>query len=151
MKLYSSDNHYTTAPMWEKVCNKISEQNIFNETWIESFRFRLWEIKWDNLKTSNDSNVAYNEFLDIFTSLYDDCLTRLKIKVKARNPNRHWITKDIAKSSRKKQKFYENNLKNRYPQNLATYKTYKNLLETIKRKSKKIYYSEKILSFKGDA
>ena len=150
MKLYSSDNHFTTAPRWEKVCNK-SEQNIFNETWIESFRFRLWEIKWDNLKTSNDSNVAYNEFLDIFTSLYDDCLPRLKIKVKARNPNRHWITKDIAKSSRKKQKFYENNLKNRYPQNLATYKTYKNLLETIKRKSKKIYYSEKILSFKGDA
>ena len=71
--------------------------------------------------------------------------------MKARNPNRYWITKDIAKSSRKKQKFYENNLKNRYPQNLATYKTYKNLLETIKRKSKKIYYSEKILSFKGDA
>ena len=42
-------------------------------------------------------------------------------------------------------------MKNRNPQNLATYKTYKNLLETIKRKSKKNYYSEKILCFKGDA
>ena len=42
-------------------------------------------------------------------------------------------------------------MKNRNPQNLATYKTYKNLFETIKRKSKKSYYSEKILSFKGDA
>ena len=42
-------------------------------------------------------------------------------------------------------------MKNRDPQNLATYKTYKNLSEIIKRKSKKNYYSEKVLSFKGDA
>ena len=42
-------------------------------------------------------------------------------------------------------------LKNCSPQNLARYKTYQNLFETIKRKSKKNYHSEKILSFKGDA
>ena len=42
-------------------------------------------------------------------------------------------------------------LKNCSPQNLTRYKTYQNLFETIKRKSKKNYYSEKILSFKGDA
>ena len=59
----------------KKMCNK-SEQHIhkriFHETSMESFRLRLREIKWDNLKTSNDSNLAYNEFLDTFTSLYDD-------------------------------------------------------------------------------
>ena len=44
-------------------------KRIFNETSIESFKLRLWEIKWDNLKTSNDSTLAYNEFLDTFTSL----------------------------------------------------------------------------------
>ena len=56
----------------KKFCNK-SEQyiykKIFNETSIGSFRLRLRETKWDNLKTSNNSNLAYNEFLDIFTSL----------------------------------------------------------------------------------
>ena len=36
-------------------------------------------------------------------------------------------------------------------QNLDTYQTYKNLSETIKRKSKKNFYPEKILSFKDDA
>ena len=40
-------------------------------------------------------------------------------------------------------------MKNRNPQNLATYKTYENLFETTK-KSKKNYYSEKILSFYSD-
>ena len=67
------------------------------------------------------------------------------------NTSKPWITKGIAKASKKKQKLNEKYLKNRNPQNLATYKTYKNLFETIKRKSKKNYYSEKILSFKGDA
>ena len=56
----------------KKICNK-SEQHIhkqiFKETSIESFRLRLREIRWDHLKTSNDSNLAYNEFLNTFTSL----------------------------------------------------------------------------------
>ena len=59
---------------------------------------------------------------------------RVKIKVKARNLFKPWKTKHNAKFSSKKQKLYEKYLKNRDPQNLATYKTYKNLLETIKRK-----------------
>ena len=41
-------------------------------------------------------------------------------------------------------------MKNHNPQNLATYKTYKNFFETIKRKLKKNYYSEKVLGSKGD-
>ena len=89
----------------KKMCNK-SEQHIheriFNETLIESFRLRLWEIKWDNLKTSNDSNLAYNKFLDTFTSLFPNCFPRVKIKVKARTSFKPWITKGIAKSSKKK-------------------------------------------------
>ena len=115
-------------------------QKIFNET---SFRFRLWEVKCDNLKTSNDSNLAYNEFLVTFTFLYDDCFPSVKIKVKARNSFRPWITKDITKSSKKKQKLYEKRLKNRNPQNLATCETYKKLFEAIKRKSKKTTIQER--------
>ena len=72
------------------------------------------------------------------------------MKVKAKNSFRPWITKGTNKS-KKKQKLYEKYLKNRNPQNFATYKTYKYLFGTIKRKLKKNYYSEKILSFKGNA
>ena len=66
------------------------------------------EVKWNNLKTSNDSNLAYDKFLDTFTSLYSVCFPRLKIKVKVRNRLRTWITRGIAKSSKKKQRLYEN-------------------------------------------
>ena len=73
--------------MWNKSEQHIHKQ-IFNEISIESFRLRLWEIKWDNLLTSNHTNLAYNKFLDTFPSLCDDCFPRVKIRVKARNPFR---------------------------------------------------------------
>ena len=62
-----------------------------------------------------------------------------------------WITKGTAKSSKNKQRLYEKFLKNRTPKNEETYKTYKNLFETIKRRSKKKFYSENLQKFKGDA
>ena len=79
-------------------------------TSIESFRLRLREIKRDNLKTSNGSNLAYNEFFYTFTSLYDNCFPNMKIKVKARNSFRTWITKGITKSSLRKNKNYMKNI-----------------------------------------
>ena len=84
----------------QKKMSTKSEQHInkqtFDETSIESFRLRPLKIKWDNLKTSSDSILAYNEFIGTFTSLYDDCFPRVKIKVKARHRFRPWTTKGIA-------------------------------------------------------
>ena len=48
------------------------------------------------------------------------------------------------------QKLYEKFLKHRTPINEAKYKAYKNLLETIKHKSKKRFHSEKFIKFQGD-
>ena len=54
----------------KKVRNKWEQHihnRIFNETSMESFRLRLREIKLDNLKTSDDLNLAYNEFQRLFS------------------------------------------------------------------------------------
>ena len=54
-------------------------------------------------------------------------------------------------------RLYENLLKNRTPKNEETCKTYKNLPQTIEKRSKKKFYSEKLLhseklqKFKSDA
>ena len=56
----------------------------------------------------------------------------------------------MAKPSKKKQKLYERFLKKRTPQNEQKYKNYKNLFETIKKKAKKIYCSNKLLKCTGD-
>ena len=54
----------------------------------------------------------------------------------------------MAKSSKKKQRLHEEFLKNRTPKDKEKYKTYKNLFENIKKRSKKKFYSEKLQSLK---
>ena len=99
-----------------------------------------------------DPNKAYKDFLDIFTDIYDNSFPKSEVKVKFKSDESPWITKGIAKLSKKKQRLYEKFLKNRTPKNEETHKkNYKNLFETIKKRSKKKFYSEKLRKFKGDA
>ena len=51
---------------------------------------------------------------------------------------------------KKKQKLYERFFKKHAPQNEQKYKHFKNLFETIKKKFKKIYYSNKLLNCTGN-
>ena len=71
-----------------------------------------------------------------------------KKELKPQKHNNPWITKEIKKSFKRKQKLYEKILKNRNEKNK---KSYKSLFESIKCKSKRIYYSSKILEFKNNA
>ena len=53
-----------------------------------------------------------------------------------------WITKDLVKSSKQKQKLYINFLKSKtFSTEKKIYKNYKNLFEKIKAKSKSNYFS----------
>ena len=62
-----------------------------------------------------------------------------------------WVTKGIAKFSKKKQRLYEKYLKKRNPEYGKVYKNYKSFFESIKKKSKKLYYYEKLLKLQGNA
>ena len=80
-------------------------------------------------------NEAYNKFLEIFTELYEEYFLIRKIKIKPKRALSPWITNGIAKSSKRKQKLYQKFFKHRTPINKVNYKAYKNLFETMKRKS----------------
>ena len=58
------------------------------------------------------------------------------------------MTKDLVKSSKKKQRLCEKFLKNRNPEKELNYKQNKTLFESLKKKSKKNYYSDLIDSHK---
>ena len=62
-----------------------------------------------------------------------------------------WVIKGIVKSSKKKQKLYEKYLKQRTLENEKNYENYKSLFESIKKNSKKLYYSGKLLKLQGNA
>ena len=102
------------------------------------------------MTNSFDTKKAYEKFIEIFSSLDGEYFPKEKIKFKTQKYNNPWITKGIKKSSKRKQKLYKKFLKNRNEKNEKLYKSYKNLFESIKCKSKRIYYSSKILEFKNN-
>ena len=96
------------------------------------------------LRNENFSNNAYNEFLRIFLGLYNEAFPKQKIKIKQKSFNSPWMTKGLVKSSKKKQRLYEKCLKNRNSENELNYKQHKTLFKSLKKKSKKNYYSDLI-------
>ena len=60
---------------------------------------------------------------------YVTFIKTIKSKIKSNKKANPWITKEIVKSSERKQKLYEKYLKNRSIQNEKLYKFYKNFLK----------------------
>ena len=89
--------------------------------------------------TNCDSAINYVILFDIFISFYDQSFPKTKVTAKFKNDQSPWITKGIAKPSKKKQKLNEKFLQNRKSQNEVTLKTFKILFETIKKKSERLY------------
>ena len=54
------------------------------------------------------------------------------------------MTKDLQKSSKRKQKLYDKFLKSKTNENENKYKTYKSLFEIFKEKSRKFYYARQL-------
>ena len=123
----------------------------FTENAFNCFKQALFETSWDSVKNLKEPNEPYNKFLEIFIELYEEYFLIRKIKTKPKRALSPSITNGIAKSSKRKQNLYEKFLKHCTPINEANYKAYKNLFETIKRKSKKRFYLEKLIKFRGDA
>ena len=74
-----------------------------------------------------------------FISVYENFFPNVEVRIKTKSLHSPWIAKGIAKSSKRKQKLYEKYFKRRNNENL---------FESIKRRSKQNYYSEKLLRFK---
>ena len=68
--------------------------------------------------------------------------------IKTKSLHCPWIKKGITKSLKRNQKPYEKYLKKRANETETAYKLYKNLFESIKRRSKQNLSSEKLLRLK---
>ena len=59
----------------------------------EKFKYKLRTVSWDIITNSSDTNKAYDNFIEIFSSLYDECSPKKKIKLKPQKYNNPWTTK----------------------------------------------------------
>ena len=122
---------------------KSTYKRSYCEKNIDKFKNTLRNRNWNDIQKIEDPNKACKYFLDIFTDIYENSFPKSEVKVKFKSDQSPWITKGIAKSSKKKQRLYEKFLKNETPKNEETYKAYKNLFEAIKKRSKKKVFTHK--------
>ena len=80
---------------------------------VEKFKYKLRTVSWDYITNFSDMDKTYDNFIEFFSSLYDECFPKKKIKLKPQKYNNPRITKGIKKSSKRKQKLYKKFLKNR--------------------------------------
>ena len=82
----------------------------YNEENTKAFIHRLLSINWDEIKNCDDPSEAYKQFFNVFNSIYDIYFPKVFIRLKTKHIQSHWITKGIAKSSKRKQILLRKNI-----------------------------------------
>ena len=72
------------------------------------------------------------------------------IKLKTKDIQNSWIATGIKKSSKHKQRLYEKFLKTRCKKAENAHKNYKNLFEQIKKRAKRLHFSNLIIKYKNN-
>ena len=120
VKTYIADHFPIIFATKSKIDADNSEQHIFkcniSDLSINKLKQKLRNIDWNNIKILQNVNDAYSKFLETFLSLYKECFSKIKVKLKPQRQFNPWIKKGIRKSSKKNQKLYGNFLKKRTKQ-----------------------------------
>ena len=123
---------------------------MINADSIQEFREILFEVDWGNLYSISNPSDAYEYFLKVFSSIYNLAFPLKTFSVKRKTLQNLWMTKGLLKSSKRKQKLYEKFVKKRSPRNENIYKAYKSLFKSLKKKSKKNYYTKRLDNYQND-
>ena len=91
-------------------------------------------MNWSKVTQWKNFNEAQINFLNIIDSLYDECFPVAEIRLKQMKHFSPWTTRNIKKSSKRKQKLQEKFLKQRTILNKEKHKTNENSLGSFKRK-----------------
>ena len=74
-------------------------KRTINDKTIEASLQNLYQYDWDTIKTHQDANEAYNNFISTFCTIYDTFFPINKMKIKTKDLESTWITKRTKKIS----------------------------------------------------
>ncbi|XP_065664473.1 uncharacterized protein LOC136086128 [Hydra vulgaris] len=92
----------------------------------------------------------HNAFFKVFYEVYDVNFPKCKINKTKKSLKSPWVTKDLRKSSKIKQKLYIKYLKAKTIESKTLYKTFTKLFENKKKTLKRKYYSDLFDKYKND-
>ena len=87
-----------------KLVDEFTCKRIINYSNMKTFTDKIKSMSWENVLSRNDTTESYNEFLEIFSTAYEEIfpLTKKKIKNNIDKSKSPWMTNCIAKSVKKK-------------------------------------------------
>ena len=148
IKLEISDHFPIFTNLNSKIHNQCPKTKplagTINEVLGKKFKNILSSVVWNGVLGKTITNESYDQFIKMFSFIYDDCFPKKVIQIKIKNLLSPWITKSIKKSSKRKQKLYEKWLKKKSPKNENEYKDYEQLFVKIKKDFQKKYFQEKL-------
>ena len=119
---------------------------------INTFTSTISGINWNNIYLENDVNSAFNMFLTIFKGIYDKCFPLICVKRKKHKTKcQPWISTAIMTSIKRKNKLYKIKLKHPSPNNMLTFRRYRNKLNHVIRIAKRKHFASTFDSCKHDS
>ena len=114
----------------------------FSRVNLEKFRENISNLDWADVIHQTDVNLAYGNFWDSFKTLFD---LNFPISRKKFNKNYHkingYMTKGLLISRTTKLKLLKNSANLPSPENLSTYRNFRNIYTKTLRASKKMYFN----------
>jgi hypothetical protein len=147
-------DHFPTFYSSKDVNNPSSKKTVMTRAFTlankEKFRTDLRNIRWHSVTSETNVNNALDKFLDTFLTLYNlhfpvkkQKLSRDRVKIK------DFMTRGLLISRRKKNQLFKKQIVSPTPHNVLAYKVYRNLYNSVLRKSKKMYYEDILRKFKS--
>ena len=103
----------------------------------------LEKISWQDVYDCSDVNKAYDSFISTLQNIFDKHAPLKCVKRKRQTIKKPWISSAIANSIKQKYRLYKKAVKSKFNDELTRkYKCYRNILTSVLRKAKKLYYSE---------
>jgi hypothetical protein len=135
-----------TKPKNVDACKSYRPISLENMT---LFRDALRNLSWNHVTLEQDVNRALEQFLDTFLTLFD-----LYFPVKTKKLNRdfdslnEFMTRGLLVSRRRKNLLYKKQLISPTPNNVNLFRTYRNIYNSLIRRSKRLYYETNLKKFR---
>ena len=122
---------------------------------VDLYCLDLANARWDYVYKCKDVNDAYSVFYGIFREICDKHAPLRKNNSTSHSkcvPKNPWVTKAILKSIKKKYKLYKRYRSSNFDQKYEReYKVYRNILTTVLKNAKRVYYSNMFNDNKQDS
>ena len=146
--------YYKNSNMFKQkstTADKHVYKRIHSDDHVAKFKNSLSSVNWSGILNGVDANSDYDNFIKKFTEVYDECIPLKKSKINRKTiPQSPWITKGLLKSINVKNRLYKQYLLRPTEDHSLKFKTYRNKLNHLIRKSKREYYHKQFESTKNN-